>query len=300
MNGPMRILHLDNGRELRGGQWQVLALMEGLRARGAAQRLLARPGSPLESAARERGLEVAGFRWRLLWRWGRWASLTHAHDAASHSRAAIAGLRPLVVSRRVAFPVGRGVFSCWKYRRAGLYLAVSRHVASLLAEAGVPEDRVRVVYDGVALPERCAEGDMVLALASEDPGKCNSVIREAASIGGFQVRFSRDLPKDLQESRVFVYLSRSEGLGSAALLAMAAGVPVVASRLPALEEAVEHGHCGLLAENHPAEVAKAVQSLLDDPSLAREMGRRGRERVETRFLYHHLVTNTLAAYEELF
>ena len=43
----MRILHLDSGREMRGGQWQALRLMEGLAAAGVDQTLLARAGSPL-------------------------------------------------------------------------------------------------------------------------------------------------------------------------------------------------------------------------------------------------------------
>jgi glycosyltransferase involved in cell wall biosynthesis len=299
MGRSMRILHLDNGREMRGGQWQVLALMEGLRDRGVAQRLLARPGSPLESAARASGLEVAAFEWRRLWSWGRWATLVHAHDSASHSRAALLGLAPLVVARRVAFPIGQDFLTRRKYRRARLYLAVSRHVASLLASAGIPENRVRVVYDGVPLAERLSEGSAVVALSSADPGKRNDLLREAAEAGGFPVHFSHDLPTDLQQAGVFVYLSESEGLGSAALLAMSAGVPVVASRLPALAEIVEDEYCGLLTDNTPTNVANAIQRLLRDPALASTMGRRGRTRVEERFTFRHMVEHTLAAYEEI-
>ena len=38
----MRILHLDAGKEMRGGQWQVLRLVEGLAAQGVESTLLAR------------------------------------------------------------------------------------------------------------------------------------------------------------------------------------------------------------------------------------------------------------------
>ena len=47
----MRILHLDAGREMRGGQWQVLRLIEGLAGAGHENLLLARRGSPLFDAA---------------------------------------------------------------------------------------------------------------------------------------------------------------------------------------------------------------------------------------------------------
>ena len=44
----MRVLHLDTGREMRGGQWQALRLVEGLRAGGVESTLLARAGSVKE------------------------------------------------------------------------------------------------------------------------------------------------------------------------------------------------------------------------------------------------------------
>src|SRR5436190_1003479 len=100
----MRVLHLDSGRAMGGGQWQVLRLIEGLAARGVESTLLARDGFPLFVAARDRGwkVEALGFMNALLFRRH---DLVHAHDARGHTMAAIAGGPPLVVSRRVAFPV---------------------------------------------------------------------------------------------------------------------------------------------------------------------------------------------------
>ena len=57
---------------------------------------------------------------------------------APATRAVLKRLHPLVVSRRVAFPVKAGVFSRLKYRRADLYLAVSKFVDARLRSAGVP------------------------------------------------------------------------------------------------------------------------------------------------------------------
>ena len=58
----MRILHLDSGREMRGGQWQVLRLLEGLRAAGHDVTLLARAGAPLAEAVQQARC-VSGHGW---------------------------------------------------------------------------------------------------------------------------------------------------------------------------------------------------------------------------------------------
>ncbi|MDZ7640146.1 MAG: glycosyltransferase family 4 protein [Bryobacterales bacterium] len=298
LKARFRVVHLDAGREMRGGQWQALALHEGLLARGERSLLLAREESPLAKAARERALPMEPLSLGRVWREGRDAIL-HAHDAASHRMAAIAGARRLVVSRRVVFPVKRGFLSRWKYRRAALFLAVSEQVRGELLRAGVPMERIRVVYDGVeALPLPRERRDVV-ALDSDDPGKCGDLIRVAASLGGFPVSFHGDLPSAFAQAKIFVYLSRAEGLGSAALLAMSAGIPVVASRLPALAEIVEHRKTGLLVDNEAAAVAEAVRTLLSDDSLCESLGQAGRDAVEARFSVDHMVENTLAAYQSL-
>src|SRR5271165_3450859 len=106
----MRILHLDSGREMRGGQWQVLYLLEGLDAECT---LLAREGAPLFCAARERGWRVEPLGAVRVAALSRHHDLIHAHDARSHTLAALVPGARLIVSRRVAFPIQ----SRWKYAR---------------------------------------------------------------------------------------------------------------------------------------------------------------------------------------
>lgn len=75
-----------------------------------------------------------------------------------------------------------------------------------------------------------------------------------------------------------------EGLGLAVLEAMDAGIPVVASRLGGLPEAVEEGTTGLLVPpGDPAALAAAIAALLSDPRRARALGEAGRRRVEGEF-----------------
>src|SRR5262245_26513615 len=140
----MRVLHLDSGKEMRGGQWQVLHLLEGLAVSGIETTLLARAGAPLFAAAQKRGWHVQPLSAMQALTVSGGHDLVHAHDARSHTLAAIMGRPPLIVSRRVAFPIR----SRWKYNRAARYIAVSECVKSVLIAGGVAAERIEVVYDG--------------------------------------------------------------------------------------------------------------------------------------------------------
>lgn len=295
----MRILHLDSGRELRGGQWQVLFLLEGLRARGFELRVLARRHSALLREATERGFDVAPLTPLSLRRAAAWADLIHAHDARSHTLAAVLAAGKLVVSRRVAFPLQRNLLSSWKYRRAERLVCVSEAVRQSLLEAGVDGRRTVVVYDGVPeLPSSTHDGEIV-ALESADPAKGSKLVSEAASLAGVPVRLSHDLTTDLASARLLVYLSRQEGLGSAALLAQSAGVPVLASRVGGLPEAVEDGVTGVLTANDPHEVSEHLRELAAGRERCRRMGLAGAERVRRLFSLDRMVDSTACVYREV-
>jgi hypothetical protein len=292
----MRVLHLDSGRDLRGGQWQALRLIEGLLARGVECRLLARRGSPLLGEARRRGWDAAALTLTRVATESRRAEVTHAHDARSHTLGALVSRSPLVVARRVAFPTG----SPWKYRRAAHYIAVSRFVAGILEQGGIPPDRISVVYDAVPLLDAAPDKSGVIAPANAaDPMKGADLAAEAARLAGIPIAFSDDLERDLPRAAVFLYLTRSEGLGSAVLLAMSAGAAVVASRTGGLPEAVEDGVTGLLVDNDPAAIARALRRLIADPSLARAMGARGRDAVAGRFSVDRMTDATLEVYRQV-
>jgi glycosyltransferase involved in cell wall biosynthesis len=286
----MRILHLDSGREMRGGQWQALRLHRGLLAAGHQSLLLARADSPLLAAAAREKLPCDTLRPLRLGVLTRGFDLVHAHDARSHTLGALFARVPLVVSRRVAFPVRDSPVSRWKYRRPALFIAISCHVAERLRAAGIDEARIAVVYDGVPVPPEPARGDAVLVPRTLDPAKGMDLALQAAELAGVKVQVSTDLAADLPRARALIYLTRSEGLGSGILLAMAYGVTVIASNVGGIPELIRDGENGILVPNEPQAVARALASA--GPAL----GRAARATVIERFSEQRMVDATLAAY----
>jgi len=297
----MRIVHLDTGGEFRGGQRQALLLARGLAGRGHAQVMLARRGGRLIEESRRVGMPCLPLGWPAWQREMRQAELIHAHDGRAHTLAALwAGGRPLVVSRRVGFPVGTGIFAQWKYGRATRFLAVSTFVKEQLAAARIAAEKILVVYDGVEMAAPAAApaaGRLVLAPATNDPQKGSALAARACQEAGAELRFSSRLEEDLPQAALFLYLSNNEGLGSAILLAMARGIPVVASAVGGIPEIVEHQRTGLLVDNNPAAAAAAIRNTLEDRASALRRAELAHQLVQSRFTAAIMVAQTERAYE---
>jgi glycosyltransferase involved in cell wall biosynthesis len=75
---------------------------------------------------------------------------------------------------------------------------------------------------------------------------------------------------------IFAIATHYEGFCIPVLEAMAAGLPIVASRIPSIEEIL--GDAGVLVENEPAAFAAALRRLIADPGLRHEYGGRARRR----------------------
>jgi hypothetical protein len=205
------------------------------------------------------------------------ADLVHAHDARGHSMAAAFSRRPIVVARRVAFAVKLGWLSRWKYRRAAHYIAVSRYVAAMLTAAGVPENKITIVHDGVPLLPLSTRTGPVLEM-TKSASNIESALRDASML---------------------VYLTDAEGLGSGALLGMSAGVPVIASRVGGLPEAIEDGVNGLLISNDSDAVASSIRRLEADPAEAARLAGNARRTIEERFTVERMVEDTIAVYRRV-
>lgn len=295
----MRILHLDTGKSLRGGQIQALLLIDGLLKSGHHCVLLARENGPLWEAAQHAGISIFPATLPQLSRRSAQSDLVHAHDAHAHTMAAVASRRPFVAARRVAFPVNRSLASKWKYSRPRRFLAVSRFVASELQAAGVRSEKIDVVYDGVEVSRSAEAWDAsypAVALASTDPLKGRSLVESAARAAGIPVVFSSDLQNNLLTASMFVYITQSEGLGSAALVAMAMGVPAIASCVGGLAEVFENEVSGLFVRNEPDEIARTMRRVRENSALAATLIDGGKRRVNQMFTKQQMVEGTLACY----
>ncbi len=118
--------------------------------------------------------------------------------------------------------------------------------------------------------------------------------------GGKQCRmlgFVGDVRSLLSAVDLFVMPSRWEGFGLAAAEAMAAELPVIATRVAGLREVVVHGETGLLVEpDNGAVLADAIENLLADEPLRKKFGRAGKARV----VQQYDIAANIAAHEKLY
>jgi glycosyltransferase involved in cell wall biosynthesis len=126
---------------------------------------------------------------------------------------------------------------------------------------------------------------------------------EAKNLGlSDQVRFlgdRRDIPAVLASLDVSVLPSSSESLSNAILESMAAGVPVVASRVGGNPELVAEDRGILVTPDDEEALAKALGRLLRDPALRAALGRNGRQFAQANFTVEEMRRRHEALYAEL-
>jgi glycosyltransferase involved in cell wall biosynthesis len=365
MAPQLTIAHVDTELEFSGGQVQVFLLMEGLARAGVRNVLFCRAGSVEERLARERSIAVITVPMRGDWQItaisrlargfvAEGVDLVHLHTGRANWLGGWAARRaglPAISTRRMDRPIRRGRWSTKLYgelvQRA---VAISPAVSRLLAEGGVPAERIVTIYSsvdpddlqpsrerGVVRSELGARATEVVLLAlaqlsrrkgfdvllqalarlADDdtlpPWRCwlagagevgSALQKQAAALGlGERVHFlgaRSDAPDLLAAADVFVMPSRAEGLGVAALEAMTAGLPVIASRVGGLADVVVPGETGqLVPPEDPAALAVALADLLQDADQRRRLGAAGALRVEDHFSAQTMVERYLALYREV-
>jgi glycosyltransferase involved in cell wall biosynthesis len=165
---------------------------------------------------------------------------------------------------------------------------------------GLPDDAALVVLVG-ELTERKghrfvieAAGDLLRSFPNvrfvfAGDGSARAELENMLAMSGSRsffhlLGFRDDIPEILTASDVLVLPSSVEGFGYVLAEAMAASVPVVATRASSIPEVVEDGVTGYLHEyGKSGEIAALLAGLLGDPVLAQTMGEAGYRRARERF-----------------
>lgn len=160
----MKLLYVDLEREWRGGQSQALLTLKGLGDRGHAVELLAARESPLATRSSEKGIKV-----HVVPRFGLrgWAAaamsnllkkdefaLVHLNEPHALTAAWLARAQeqlPLLLSRRIGFPLRKSAVSRSRYRAVTRFVANSKDVAQSLLDSGITEERISIVNEGVEI-----------------------------------------------------------------------------------------------------------------------------------------------------
>ena len=122
----------------------------------------------------------------------------------------------------------------------------------------------------------CICGQGVMRSEIEEYAKAQGVGDSVVFLG-----YRRDIPEICSYADVFLHTSYQEGLPVALMEAMAAGVPVVASRVRGNVDLVEDGVNGFLCAPDDAEgFALSIRKLLDDPKLAERFRENGLEKIK--------------------
>jgi N-acetyl-alpha-D-glucosaminyl L-malate synthase BshA len=158
--------------------------------------------------------------------------------------------------------------------------------------------RVPLVIEMFREMARAVPAKLVLVGNGPDYQRCVDLVRREGLIHKvFFLDFVTDVASVLSIADLFLLPSEMESFGLAAIEALSCGVPVIASRVGGLPEAVLDGECGYLLEASDIDgmIAAGIKLLTDD-RLRLQMGREGRRWVMTRF---HVV-NIVKRYEEYY
>lgn len=164
----MKVLHISGATTWRGGEQQLMYLWEELEAKGITQQVFCPKGSALSKRLQQRKADgVLTYRrgmalnpltaYRLYKVCQRFKpDVMHVHDAHAHTTAYLSAVlwgntSPLVVSRRVDFPIGSGLLSKRKYNHKNIkaIVCVSEAIKQVMLPDIINKDKLVVVHSGI-------------------------------------------------------------------------------------------------------------------------------------------------------
>ncbi len=255
----------------------------------------------------------------------------HSSKAGMLGRVAFPGKKIIYTvhgfdSIRLAFRSFLPIERMMQYRCASI-IGVSQHDVRTMKEEGI-ERRVDYVYNGISVLPK--DGNLawdvpdcyrkvVLCIARLSPPKKDDLFMEVARqlpdyafvwIGNQKaveqhpanVFFLGKIPnagRYCAKADVLVLPSNYEGLPMVILEAMAQGIPVVASNVGGVSEAVVHGKTGFAVNNVPEDFVKAIREITEQPETQGRMSLCAKHTFEEKFTVDHMVDGYLRHYEKV-
>ncbi|TMA43454.1 MAG: glycosyltransferase [Deltaproteobacteria bacterium] len=184
--------------------------------------------------------------------------------------------------------------------RQSLGLAADDQVAAVVARLEPQKGHGVVVEAAARLRDRFPR----LRYLFVGGGSAETVIRAEVVRHGLADRivftgFRTDSADLVRAADFSILVSTKEGLSNTLLESLAAGRPVIASRVGGNAEVVSTDVGLLVPPQDPDALAQAVAHLAADPLAAARMGERGRERARREFSVTRMAAETAALYEEL-
>lgn len=203
----------------------------------------------------------------------------------------------------------------WYTAQADAVITPSRYLARLVANWGVDDARIHVIYNAVTLPPASTPNavsydlvtvarlvpwkgiadlievaaDLGLRLRIVGDGPLRNELETLARQRGAHVSFAghvahNQVPDEIRGARLFVLNSSYEGLPHVVLEAKAAGVAVLASAAGGTPETIHHGVDGwLVPVNDKAALAAGIQRLLSDDGARADLAQAGFRQVADQF-----------------
>ena len=207
-------------------------------------------------------------------------------------------VRTIVVPNGIEVPPPAAVRGAF---RRELGLAEERPLALSVGRLDVPKDQATLLRAWGLLGGACPEAVLVLVGTGHLEGELRTIAREEGL--GERMRFVAPRPglaSAYADADLFVLSSLWEGLPYVLLEAMAYGLPVVATAVDGIPEAVAAGESGLLVPPcDPEALAAALARLLAAPAERAAMGAAGAERVEALFTVDAMVAGVVRVYDEV-
>ena len=169
----------------------------------------------------------------------------------------------------------------------------------MVARLGAQKDHPTLLRALAGLTDRPWQLDLI------GEGPLQDDMRALATTLGIadRVRFlgqRLDVDRLLAEAQLALLVTNWEGFPLSILEAMRAGLPVVATAVGGIDEAVNDGVTGYLVPRAGVDLLRdRIERLLDSPALRSQMGAAGRTRFEQEFRLEHTVTRTLAVYKDV-